>query len=201
MKRILIDAMHPEEVRVVVVDGKKVIDFDFVSSAKKQVKGNIYLAKITRVEPSLQAAFVEYGGGKQGFLPFSEIHADYYQIPASDRKRLLEEAAREEDEDESTEPAPIAETAGVQETFPEPNYNENAANEESISLPSLQEITPQLEFPETLIAPPEMAEEPIALAAETPSVSEFGPEPQNTDAPAAETSADDAVETIADEEE
>ncbi|MEK6746556.1 MAG: Rne/Rng family ribonuclease [Pseudomonadota bacterium] len=94
-KRMLIDALHPEETRVVIADENQIYDFDFVSTAKKQLKGNIYLAKITRVEPSLQAAFVEYGGGKQGFLPFSEIHTDYYQIPVSDRKKLLEEAARE----------------------------------------------------------------------------------------------------------
>src|SRR5476651_909397 len=101
-KRMLIDALHLEETRVVIADQNQIYDFDFVSTAKRQVKGNIYLAKITRVEPSLQAAFVEYGGGKQGFLPFSEIHADYYQIPVSDRKRLLEEAARELEADEET---------------------------------------------------------------------------------------------------
>lgn len=97
-KRMLIDALHPEETRVVIADENQIYDFDFVSTAKKQLKGNIYLAKITRVEPSLQAAFVEYGGGKQGFLPFSEIHTDYYQIPVSDRKKLMEEAAREVEE-------------------------------------------------------------------------------------------------------
>ena len=97
-KRMLIDALHPEETRVVIADENQIYDFDFVSTSKKQLKGNIYLAKITRVEPSLQAAFVEYGGGKQGFLPFSEIHTDYYQIPVSDRKKLLEEAARETEE-------------------------------------------------------------------------------------------------------
>ncbi len=111
-KHMLIDAVHPEETRVVILDRKDVIDFDFASSAKKQIKGNIYLAKITRVEPSLQAAFVEYGGGRQGFLPFAEIHADYYQIPASDRLRLLEEAAREaEADDEYAERKPQGETA------------------------------------------------------------------------------------------
>src|SRR6187551_2219108 len=98
--RMLIDARHPEETRVAVATGNRIEEFDFESAEHKQVKGNIYLAKITRVEPSLQAAFVEYGGGKQGFLPFSEIHADYYQIPAADRKRLLEEAARDNDDGE-----------------------------------------------------------------------------------------------------
>ncbi len=82
-RRILIDATHPEETRVAIVD-KRLEDFDFETSTKKQIKGNIYLAKVTRVEPSLQAAFVEYGGNRQGFLPFSEIHQDYYHIPTSD---------------------------------------------------------------------------------------------------------------------
>src|SRR5579863_2698080 len=84
-KRMLIDATHPEETRVVVLSGNRLEEFDFESSTKKQVKGNIYLAKITRVEPSLQAAFVDYGGNRHGFLPFSEIHSDYYRIPVSDR--------------------------------------------------------------------------------------------------------------------
>ncbi len=84
-KRMLIDAAHPEETRVVVLSGTRLEEFDFESSTKKQVKGNIYLAKITRVEPSLQAAFVDYGGNRHGFLAFSEIHPDYYRIPVSDR--------------------------------------------------------------------------------------------------------------------
>ena len=85
-KRMLIDANHPEETRVVILDGSKVEEFDFEAASKRPLKGNIYLAKVTRVEPSLQAAFVEYGGNRQGFLAFSEIHPDYYQIPAADRK-------------------------------------------------------------------------------------------------------------------
>src|SRR5579872_3533281 len=84
-KRMLIDATHPEETRVVVLSGSRLEEFDFESSTKKQVKGNIYLAKVTRVEPSLQAAFVDYGGNRHGFLAFSEIHPDYYRIPVSDR--------------------------------------------------------------------------------------------------------------------
>src|SRR2546423_5084790 len=89
-KRMLIDASHPEETRVVVIDGNRVEEFDFESAAKRPLKGNIYLAKVTRVEPSLQAAFVEYGGKRQGFLAFSEIHPDYYQIPVADRMALIE---------------------------------------------------------------------------------------------------------------
>ncbi len=90
-KKMLIDATHAEETRVVVVDGNKVEEFDFESENKRQLAGNIYLAKVSRVEPSLQAAFVEYGGNRHGFLAFSEIHPDYYQIPVADREALLAE--------------------------------------------------------------------------------------------------------------
>ncbi|MGA0430171.1 MAG: Rne/Rng family ribonuclease, partial [Paracoccaceae bacterium] len=90
-KKMLIDATHAEETRVVVVDGNKVEEFDFESENKRQLAGNIYLAKVTRVEPSLQAAFVEYGGNRHGFLAFSEIHPDYYQIPVADREALMAE--------------------------------------------------------------------------------------------------------------
>ncbi|MCC2110438.1 MAG: S1 RNA-binding domain-containing protein, partial [Hyphomicrobiales bacterium] len=86
--KMLIDAAHPEETRVVVVRGNRVEEFDFEAANKKQLRGNIYLAKITRVEPSLQAAFVDYGGNRHGFLAFSEIHPDYFQIPQADRELL-----------------------------------------------------------------------------------------------------------------
>lgn len=104
-KRMLIDAAHTDETRVVLLDNDQVYDYDFVSSSKSQIKGNIYLAKITRVEPSLQAAFVEYGGGKQGFLPFSEIHPDYYQLPQNDKQKLLEEQIAEAEAEEAAEEA------------------------------------------------------------------------------------------------
>ena len=91
VKKMLIDATHAEETRVVVVDGNKVEEFDFESENKRQLAGNIYLAKVTRVEPSLQAAFVDYGGNRHGFLAFSEIHPDYYQIPVADREALMAE--------------------------------------------------------------------------------------------------------------
>ena len=94
--KMLIDAAHPEETRVVVVRGNRVEEFDYESANKKQLKGNIYLAKVTRVEPSLQAAFVDYGGNRHGFLAFTEIHPDYYQIPVADRQALIEEEAAEE---------------------------------------------------------------------------------------------------------
>ncbi|WP_309621977.1 ribonuclease E/G [Novosphingobium sp.] len=97
--RMLIDARHPEETRVAVLKGNRIDEFDFESAEHKQIKGNIYLAKVTRVEPSLQAAFVDFGGNRHGFLAFSEIHPDYYQIPKEDREQLLaEEAAHAEEE-------------------------------------------------------------------------------------------------------
>lgn len=110
-KKMLIDATHAEETRVVVVDGNKVEEFDFESENKRQLAGNIYLAKVTRVEPSLQAAFVDYGGNRHGFLAFSEIHPDYYQIPVADREALMEEErayaeamkARDEEEEAKTQ--------------------------------------------------------------------------------------------------
>ena len=112
-KKMLIDATHTEETRVVVVDGTKVEEFDFESNAKRQLAGNIYLAKVTRVEPSLQAAFVEYGGNRHGFLAFSEIHPDYYQIPVADREALMEEErayaeAQKARDDEDDKPKPKA---------------------------------------------------------------------------------------------
>ncbi len=111
--RMLIDASHEEETRVVVVRGNRIEEFDFESEHKKQLRGNIYLAKVTRVEPSLQAAFVDYGGNRHGFLAFAEIHPDYYQIPLADRQALLAEEAeqvRREDKDDHDEPeaAPAA---------------------------------------------------------------------------------------------
>lgn len=109
-EKMLIDASHPEETRVVVVRGNRIEEFDFESQHKKQLRGNIYLAKVTRVEPSLQAAFVDYGGNRHGFLAFSEIHPDYYQIPLADRQALLqaeaEDAANDPDFDSADDPEP-----------------------------------------------------------------------------------------------
>ena len=98
--RMLIDARHQEETRVAVVKGNRIEEFDFESAEHKQLKGNIYLAKVTRVEPSLQAAFIDYGGNRHGFLAFSEIHPDYYQIPKEDREALLREEAEHAAEEE-----------------------------------------------------------------------------------------------------
>ncbi len=100
-KRMLIDAAHPEEIRVAVMDGNQLEELDVESAARRQLKGNIYLAKVTRVEPSLQAAFVDYGGNRHGFLAFSEIHPDYYQIPVADREELLAEELAASDNDDA----------------------------------------------------------------------------------------------------
>src|SRR6266853_2393343 len=115
-RRMLIDASHPEETRVVVVDGTRLEEFDFETASRKPLKGNIYLAKVIRIEPSLQAAFVEYGGNRHGFLAFSEIHPDYYQIPVADRERLIAEQQRLQAEaDEESEPQRKVDRTDIEE--------------------------------------------------------------------------------------
>jgi ribonuclease E len=143
-KRMLIDASHPEETRVVVLDGHKVEEFDFESASKRPLKGNIYLAKVTRVEPSLQAAFIEYGGNRQGFLAFSEIHPDYYQIPIADRQALIAEQEaearrRSEDDIESFEISSGPKSESTLEDDAEAALAGDAA--EPLDLPSPDEET------------------------------------------------------------
>ena len=113
--KMLIDASQAEETRVVVARGTKLEEFDFESAARKPLKGNIYLAKVTRVEPSLQAAFIEYGGNRHGFLAFAEIHPDYYQIPIADRMALLAEQEAEEAEDDEDDEEEARQNAGASE--------------------------------------------------------------------------------------
>ncbi len=131
--KMLIDAAHPEETRVVVLRGNKVEEFDFEAAERQQLRGNIYLAKVTRVEPSLQAAFVEYGGNRHGFLAFSEIHPDYYQIPVADRLALLAEQAREDaeeaEEDQVDEPVDAAAEPEADENG-EPDAEGEAASDD-----------------------------------------------------------------------
>ena len=116
--KMLIDATHPEETRVVVVRGNRVEEFDFESANRRPLRGNIYLAKVTRVEPSLQAAFVDYGGNRHGFLAFGEIHPDYYQIPVADRQRLIEEEQRAAEEaDQRRKRRHAAKSAGGAESI------------------------------------------------------------------------------------
>ncbi|WP_144300171.1 ribonuclease E/G, partial [Elioraea rosea] len=188
-KRMLIDATHPEETRVVVLDGNRLEEFDVETSTKQTLKGNIYLARVVRVEPSLQAAFVEFGGNRHGFLAFGEIHPDYYQIPVADRERLLalaeQEAAEDEEHDEEDEAqpraAPAASEAG-QETQPEdfvaPAEDAAPEPETALALPT----TP-------LDIPPFDAPEP-------PSTESAAPEPAPTPdlPPAPATTAEDGTE-------
>lgn len=129
--RMLIDARHKEETRVAVVSGNKIEELDFESAEHKQIKGNIYLAKVTRVEPSLQAAFVDYGGNRQGFLAFSEIHPDYYQIPKEDREQLLaEEAAAAAEEAELREKEEAEDELAAQDGLP--NDDDGANDDDSV---------------------------------------------------------------------
>lgn len=139
-KRMLVDAIHPEETRIVVTAGNRLEEFDFESASRRQLRGNIFLAKVTRVEPSLQAAFVEYGGNRHGFLAFSEIHPDYYQIPVADREALLRDEEHEEEHHEETEdavsvPEGVAETeaeADPQDTEEESHIEQAPANTEPV---------------------------------------------------------------------
>ena len=120
-KRMLIDAAHPEETRVVVLSGNRLEEFDFESSTKKQVKGNIYLAKVTRVEPSLQAAFVDYGNHRHGFLASSEIHPDYYKIPVGDREAVEIEPLLAEAEVQEIPPTAVeVDTTSLEAALPDP---------------------------------------------------------------------------------
>ena len=165
-KRMLIDANHPEETRVVVLDGSKVEEFDFEAASRRPLKGNIYLAKVTRVEPSLQAAFVEYGGNRQGFLAFSEIHPDYYQIPYADRQALIAEQEaearrRSEDDIESFEMGAKAESGeeekeAEEETVPEDIVEEEGAvlDAATIGLPeaAVEDSHAEIPAPEALDA-------------------------------------------------
>ena len=127
-KRMLIDATHPEETRVVVADGNDLLEYDYETSTKRQIKSNIYLAKVTRVEPSLQAAFVDFGGNRHGFLAFNEIHPDYYQIPVEDREKLLAESDQGDDDDDNPE-AEGAETEAEAENDADSDDDDAASDE------------------------------------------------------------------------
>ena len=135
-KKMLIDASHPEETRVVIVDGNRVEELDFESRAKRQIRGNVYLARVTRVEPSLQAAFIEYGGNRHGFLAFSEIHPDYYQIPHEDKLALLEaeeaeqKAADAEDDEDIEEDGEAEELEADENVDPDSDDVADEADEE-----------------------------------------------------------------------
>ncbi|HQT64077.1 MAG: ribonuclease E/G [Acidocella sp. 20-57-95] len=172
-KKILIDASHAEETRVVVLDGNRLEDFDVETATRRQIKGNIYLAKVIRVEPSLQAAFVEYGGNRHGFLAFGEIHPDYYQIPLADRQRLL--AMQAEDDEDELEPeyeaeaaAPVAAQAplmeGLEAVEPNAEVEPVAGTAQALEIKPIAIIA---------AAPPEFDEPPFEAAShEHPSHTE-----------------------------
>jgi ribonuclease E len=182
-KRMLIDATHPEETRVVVLDGNRLEEFDVETSTKRTLKGNIYLAKVVRVEPSLQAAFVDYGGNRHGFLAFSEIHPDYYQIPVADRQRLLEMAAAEAEEEAAREHAE-GEAAAEQATGGRPRREPAAMPE---AAPEAADPGQDPEGQERQAAPaaapdaPEPASAPAAT--EEPAAAEHPAEPAQSVAP------------------
>ncbi len=186
-KKMLIDASHAEETRVVVLDGNRLEDFDVETVNRKQIKGNIYLAKVIRVEPSLQAAFVEYGGNRHGFLAFGEIHPDYYQIPVADRQKLLQlqaEAAAEAEAEEEAAPeaeAPSAQPLGIKPieivAAPPPEeagaakLDEPAMIAEALSEPATApEIAPDAEAPADFAAEEAMPSEISAEAGEAETI-------------------------------
>ncbi|MBI3419354.1 MAG: ribonuclease E/G [Proteobacteria bacterium] len=189
-KRMLIDANHPEQTRVAVVDGRRLDEFDFETVSRKQLKGNIYLAKVVRIEPSLQAAFVEYGGNRHGFLAFSEIHADYYRIPVADRQALEEAMAEER-----------AAAAAAQEGQPYTPYQEEAAPaEEDANVPFVDEEVQETGIAQSALPPaiglgvPEsgLMIEPFALEGEEPLAEEG--EPMGEEPTGAEFSPEQAAE-------
>ena len=194
---MLIDATHAEETRVVVVDGNKVEEFDFESQFKRQLAGNIYLAKVTRVEPSLQAAFVDYGGNRHGFLAFSEIHPDYYQIPIADREALI---AEEKADDEVEKPkkrrrsrsrskAADATSGDAVATADVADDTVEIAGMETIDLDDDEEVSSPMELvSETPVETPAADEEPEVVEAAT---SDEEAEAVSDDQVAAEAEADD----------
>ena len=192
-KRMLIDATHAEETRVVVLNGNRLDEFDFETSTKKQLKGNIYLAKVTRVEPSLQAAFVEFGGNRHGFLAFSEIHPDYYQIPVADRAALIrehEEALAAEAAAEEAEDDEIAAAEADDEIPPPPEPPEEIVRE----IPA--EAEDRADAPQDAL-PAESVEAPASEPAEAASLE--APAEANENVPAeAATAADEFSDNVVD---
>jgi ribonuclease E len=222
-KKMLIDATHAEETRVVVVDGNKVEEFDFESENKRQLAGNIYLAKVTRVEPSLQAAFVDYGGNRHGFLAFSEIHPDYYQIPVADREALMAEEqayaeslkAREDEEDKPksrsrgrSRSRSKAETVSSKDAVETQDVDGEITGMETIDLgdDDLEGSSPMETVAETPVDTPSAEEEPTddtgddtAEAGQAGDADDDG----DDDGPAHGVSAaakDDTIESVADED-
>ncbi|MGA1613662.1 MAG: Rne/Rng family ribonuclease, partial [Lutimaribacter sp.] len=202
-KKMLIDATHAEETRVVVVDGNKVEEFDFESENKRQLAGNIYLAKVTRVEPSLQAAFVDYGGNRHGFLAFSEIHPDYYQIPVADREALMEEErayaeAQRAREDEDENPRQRRRRGGRSESKAEKSTQDDVIITQDVADDS-GEIA-GMETIDLAVDDSDEAISPMERVAETPVEEPEDSAPQATEAADAAAAGDDVPATDAHEE-
>ena len=204
-KRMLIDASHNEETRVVVLDGNRLEEFDLEAANRLPLKGNIYLAKVVRVEPSLQAAFVEYGGNRHGFLAFSEIHPDYYQIPVADRQRLLEmqaaDARDDEDEDDDDVGADYAARQNI--AVPdEPGHHEAAAAEPAAaSIESAAESAADPVLPaglpgDEVVSETDAAEAVVADAGAEPAPAEAHPLQLAAEQLVAEAAPDDGHDTI-----
>ncbi|MBT5047556.1 MAG: Rne/Rng family ribonuclease [Rhodospirillaceae bacterium] len=183
-KRMLIDGTHPEETRVVITDGKRLEEYDIETSTKTQLKGNIYLAKVTRVEPSLQAAFVDYGGGRHGFLAFSEIHPDYYQIPIEDREALKRDMAQLEGKAQAAQ-AHIDEIDGDV-----PEAEDDSAETETDAAAEADDAEPDADSTDAPDSDGDSPADDTALSAdaETAEESENGEEPNEPDS--AETDSD-----------
>ena len=191
-KKMLIDATHAEETRVVVVDGNKVEEFDFESENKRQLAGNIYLAKVTRVEPSLQAAFVDYGGNRHGFLAFSEIHPDYYQIPVADREALMEEerayaeAMKARDEEDDPKPKRKSRTRSKSKAAKVTSGDAVETKEVETEISGMETIDLTDESDETDVIDPLEGSSPMERVADTPVE-----EPVATEGDEADEIADD----------
>ncbi len=224
-KKMLIDATHAEETRVVVVDGNKVEEFDFESENRRQLAGNIYLAKVTRVEPSLQAAFVDYGGNRHGFLAFSEIHPDYYQIPVADREALLAEerayaeaqSAKDEEEPKPkrrsrsrsrkpkaeeavSDDAKISTEIEGMETV-DLNEDEVTVSEDEASSPMERVKETPVETPDDAVEnESETAADSDEADASNEDSTEAGSDEDEDEKAADATSKDDSIESVADED-
>ncbi len=198
---MLIDATHAEETRVVVVDGNKVEEFDFEAENRRQLAGNIYLAKVTRVEPSLQAAFVDYGGNRHGFLAFSEIHPDYYQIPVADREALMEEERAYAEALRARDEAEVAKSSKPRrrsrsKTKAEDVVSEDAVETKEVEIDGMETIDLSDETEADADIVPE-GSSPMETVAETPVA-----EPEDSEVDTAEgTDADSAVEESSEAEE
>lgn len=214
-KKMLIDATHPEETRVVVADGTKVEDFDFETLNKRQLAGNIYLAKVTRVEPSLQAAFVDYGGNRHGFLAFAEIHPDYYQIPAADRAALIEEdrvaAAEAEAEDGAQERRSSrsrgrggrngSRDGGRDERAERAVQDDAVTRSDDVPGMEIIDATPEDSADASAVSADQAVATPeLEVAAETPDVAESAATAESEDHGDDHGDPDDEIESLAEED-